>query len=198
MSSFQYLKQFVEKRRSVVVLDDFFPNLLSAFRVAEYNWYLKRFPRLIIYSTNPDFNTVHAVYAQRYPQYADRVKPYVESSLSDCAFAYINFLNNAYHFLPDLSSHCIPFIMTLYPGGGFGLEEAESDAKLDQILGSPLLRGIITTQSVTLDYLKAKGCTVPIHFIYGGVMHPIYFEGITKNRSTALISGTLKYMFCCR
>lgn len=195
MSSFQYLKQFVEKQHSVVVIDDFFPNLLSAFRVAEYNWCLERFPQLKIYSTNPDFKTVHAAYAQRYPQYADRVKPYDESSLDDCAFAYINFLNNVHRFLPALSSHCIPFLMTLYPGGGFGLGEPESDSKLDQILGSPLLRGIIATQSVTLDYLKAKGCTVPVHYIYGGAIHPIYFEGITKNKGTLLDSGAICICF---
>jgi lipopolysaccharide transport system ATP-binding protein len=166
----------------VVALDDFFPDLLSAFRVAEYNWYLECFPQFEVYSTNPDFKTVHAVYAQLYPQYADRIKPYDESSPHNCAFAYINFLNNAYHFLPALSTCCIPFIMTLYPGGGFGLGEPESDAKLAHVLDSPLLRGIIATQSVTVDYLKAKGCTVPVHYIYGGAIHPIYFEGISKKK----------------
>lgn len=194
-SSFQYLKRLFKKQRSVAVLDDCFPNLLTAFRVAEYNWYLDRFPQLKIYSANPDFKTVHAAYAQRYPQYADRVMPYVESSLDDCTFAYMNFLNNAHHFLPALSSHCIPFLMTLYPGGGFGLGEPESDAKLDQVLGSPLLRGIIATQSVTLDYLKAKGCTVPVHDIYGGAMNPVYFEGLTKSKRILLNSCALSICF---
>ena len=184
MSSFQYLKHLVEKRNSVVVLDDFFPNLLSSFRVAEYNWYLEHFPQLKIYSTNPDFKTVYAVYAQNYPQFADRIKPYGDSSLDDCAFAYINFLNNVNYFLPALSSHCIPFLMTLYPGGGFGLGDPESDAKLDKVLASPLLCGIIATQNITLDYLKAKGCTVPVHYIYGGSIHPIYFESISKEKET--------------
>jgi lipopolysaccharide transport system ATP-binding protein len=194
-SSFQYLKRLFKKRRSVVVLDDFFPNLLTAFRVAEYNWYLESFPRLKIYSTNPNFKTVHAAYAQRYPQYAERVKPYDESSLDDCTFAYMNFLNNAHHFLPALSVHGVPFLMTLYPGGGFGLGEPESDAKLDKVLGSPLLRGIIATQSVTLDYLKTKGCTVPVHDIYGAAINPIYFEGITENKSAIFDSGVVKICF---
>lgn len=194
-SSFQYLKRLLKARRSVAVLDDFFPNLLTGFRVAEYNWYLERFPRLIIYSTNPDFKTVHAAYAQRYPQYADRVKPYDESSLDDCGFAYVNFLNNAHHFLPALSSHRIPFLMTLYPGGGFGLGEPESDAKLDRVLASPLLRGIIATQSITVDYLKVKGCRVPVHDIYGGAIHPIYLEGVTKNKRTLLDHSALRICF---
>ncbi|PUE54818.1 hypothetical protein B9Z36_12495 [Limnohabitans sp. Rim8] len=195
-SSLQYLKLLVHERSSVAVLDDFFPNILTAFRVAEYNWYLEHFPQLKIYSTNPDFKTVHTAYAQLYPQYADRVMQYeAEVSLKDCAFVFMNFLNNAYHFLPALTLNCIPFIMTLYPGGGFGLMEPESDAKLDQVLSSPLLRGIIATQSVTLDYLKAKGCTVPIYDIFGGAINPIYFVDETKNKRRLINPGALRICF---
>ena len=180
-SSFQYLKRLFRKQRSVVVLDDFFPNLLTGFRVAEYNWYLKHYPRLKIYSTYQDFEAAHAAYAQFFPQYADRVLPYGESSLDNCAFVYMNFLNNAYHFLPALETHGVPFLLTLYPGGGFGLREPESDAKLDLVLGSSLLCGIIATQNVTLEYLKDRGCKVPVHDIYGGAVNPVYFDEINKN-----------------
>ncbi|MDF0604312.1 glycosyltransferase [Neisseriaceae bacterium TC5R-5] len=195
-SSLHYLKQLVDERSSVAVLDDFFPNLLTAFRVAEYNWYLEHFPQLNVYSTNPDFKAVHAAYAQLYPQYADRVMQYdAVESLKDCAFVFMNFLNNAYHFLPALTLNCIPFVMTLYPGGGFGLREPESDAKLDQVLSSSLLRGIIATQSVTLDYLKAKGCTVPVYDIFGGTINPIYFAGETKNKRLLLDPTALHICF---
>ncbi|NNF99191.1 MAG: glycosyltransferase family 4 protein [Desulfobacteraceae bacterium] len=195
MSSFQYLKQLVEEQHSIVVLDDFFPNLLSGFRIAEYNWYLRHFPQLVVYSTNPDFDSVHATYAQHYPQHSDRVKPYDDSSLNGCTFVYMNFLNNAHHFLLDLHSRCIPFLMTLYPGGGFGLWEPESDAKLLQILKSPLLLGIIATQNVTLDYLKEKGCKVPVHYIYGGVVHPIYFERRKEYKDNHFVHDSLNICF---
>lgn len=197
-SSYQFLKQFFtnnKERSTVVVLDDFFPNLLTGFRVAEYNWYLEQFPRLVIYSTVRNFKVVHAAYAKLYPQFAERVKPYRKSSLDNCAFAYINFLNNAHYFLPALNSHRVPFLMTLYPGGGFGLGEPESDMKLDQILASPMLRGIIVTQKVTLDYLKAKGCKVPVHDIYGVAVNPLYFEGVTKNKRSSLDSSDVSICF---
>jgi len=180
-SSFQYLK-WLFKKKHVAVLDDFFPNLLTGFRVAEYNWYLERFPKLTVYSTNPDFKTVHAAYAKRYPQYENRVKAYDASSLNECAFAYVNFLNNAHYFLDALSLHDTRFLMTLYPGGGFGLRELESDMKLARVLDSPLLCGIIATQSVTVDYLMAKNCSVPVHEIYGGAMNPVYFDEVTKDK----------------
>lgn len=194
-SNFQYLKRLFKPRKSVAILDDFFPNLLTAFRVAEYNWYLERFPSLIIYSTNPDFDVVYAGYAQSYPQYADRVKQYDKSSLDDCAFVYMNFLNNAAYFLPALTEKKIPFLVTLYPGGGFGLNEAESDLKLDRILRSPLLRGVIATQSITLEYLRTRGCPVPVHDIYGGAMHPLYLDNKNASRPHYLGANTLHICF---
>lgn len=194
-SSLLHLDQLLNQWQSVAVLDDFFPNLLTAFRVAEYNWYLERFPQLTIYSTNPDFKAAHAEYANLYPQYADRVRPYEQESLAGYAFSYINFLNNAHFFLPALSAHCVPFLMTLYPGGGFGLDEPESDAKLIEILESPFLRGIIATQTITLGYLKDKKCPVPVHEIYGGAINPIYFDGEIKNKNTSIESGSVRICF---
>ena len=194
-SSFHYLKQLVKGTRSAAVLDDCFPNLLTGFRVAEYNWYLERFPKLKIYSSNSDFISVHAEYAKIYPQYADRVIYYDESCLKDCGFVYVNFLNNAYKFLPALTIRRIPFFFTLYPGGGFGLNDPESDAKLNLVLNSPLLCGVIATQSVTLHYLKSKNCKVPVYDIYGGAMNPIYFESDNINQEITRPSSALSICF---
>jgi lipopolysaccharide transport system ATP-binding protein len=193
--SLQNLYRLFKKQRTVAVLDDFFPNLVTAFRVAEYNWYLDCFPQLEIYSTNSDFKAVHAAYAQRYPEYADRVKQFDESSLDNCGFVYINFLNNVHYFLPSLYLHGIPFLMTLYPGGGFGLGDPESNAKLATIIESPLLCGIIATQSVTLDYLKEKNCRVPVYDIYGATLNPLYFESDIKKRSILLNSEEMSICF---
>jgi lipopolysaccharide transport system ATP-binding protein len=85
--------------------------------------------------------------------------------------------------------------MTLYPGGGFALEEPESDAKLEQVLDSPLLCGIIATQNVTLDYLKAKKCRVPVHDIYGGAMNPIYFESVIRQKRHLQNASALSICF---
>ena len=53
--------------------------------------------------------------------------------LAGCPLVYVNFLNNAIAYLPWLLEHRVPFVTTLYPGGGFGLHEAASDAKLAQL-----------------------------------------------------------------
>jgi lipopolysaccharide transport system ATP-binding protein len=169
------------KTRRLVIVDDFFPNVLTAFRVAEYNALLQAFPALRVYSSLGEFSLFHAQYAALYPEHADRVRPYGPQSLTDADFVYLNFLNNAVQFLPDLEQHEIPFLVTLYPGGGLGLHESESDAKLLRVMSSPLLRGIITTQPITHSYVQAlarqHGLHMPaLHHIPGGVMHPLYFN----------------------
>ena len=166
----------------LVILDDFFPNLLTGFRVAEYNALLQALPGLQIYSTlpGPDFEARHAEYAQRHPTHAHRILPWRGHCPPHARRAYLNFLNNAVHFLPALEAAQVSFWMTLYPGGGFGLNEDESDRKLLTVLRSPLLAGVTVTQPVTQDYLtrlaKANGLRVPpLHRIDGVVVSPEYF-----------------------
>jgi lipopolysaccharide transport system ATP-binding protein len=160
----------------LAVLDDLFPNLLTSFRVAEYNWYLNAFPQLRIFSTNHDFESAHSDYAAVYPEHADRVSSYDDRSLDGAGFAYMNFLNNAHRFMPELELRGIPFLFTLYPGGGFGLNDPESDAKLDGVLASNELRGVVATQRVTVDYLAARTSRIDVHEIYGLGVSPKYFD----------------------
>jgi lipopolysaccharide transport system ATP-binding protein len=118
----------------ICVLDDFFPNLLTGFRVAEYNAYLAEFEHLQVLSNYGHFAVHHAQYAAQYPQFAARVREFSPQALSGFGLAYLNFLNNAVMYLPYLTQAQLPFVMTLFPGGGFGLHEPESDAKLLQCL----------------------------------------------------------------
>ncbi|MCL4747168.1 MAG: hypothetical protein KJZ83_17370 [Burkholderiaceae bacterium] len=160
-----------------LVLDDFFPNLLTGFRVAEYNALLDRFRGLRIASSYGDFDRAHAGYAALYPRFAPRVVRFDPEMLAGCRFAYLNFLNNAAQFLPWLEQHRVAFAMTLYPGGGFGLREAGSDRKLDRVLRSPLLRGLVVTQSASCDYVGPRlRAGVPVREIFGVVANPLYFE----------------------
>ncbi|MFN7043149.1 MAG: glycosyltransferase family 4 protein [Acidovorax temperans] len=168
------------KRQPWAILDDFFPNLLTGFRVAEYNAYLQAYPTLRILSTLGDFAQRHAEYAERYPEHAHRVQFFTEEALDGCGFAYLNFLNNAVLFLPHLERRRLPFVLTMYPGGGLGLNEAESDDKLKRVMSLPGLQGIITTQRVTADYLRdfapRHGLRLPpLHTVTGVVVNPLYF-----------------------
>lgn len=157
------------------VLDDFFPNLLTGFRIAEYNAYLQHFPRLTIFSTVADFDEQAQAYARLYPGLAPRVRQFSSAGAGTIRFAYLNFLNNAHAFLPYLERWNIPFVLTLYPGGGFGIDEKASDDKLARVCASQCLRRVIVTQRRTADYLKARHPTVSSSFVYGCVINPLYF-----------------------
>lgn len=169
--------------KSLLILDDFFPNLLTGFRVAEYNAYLGKFPHLRVLSSYPNFPTAHQDYASQYPEYSQRVLPLTHDQLDNCGLVYMNFLNNAYAYLPLLEERQIPFVLTLYPGGGFGLNEAASDHKLDRIMHSPLLRHVICTQKITEDYLGQRyGNHIPRTMIFGVVVNPLYFSAPVVRR----------------
>jgi lipopolysaccharide transport system ATP-binding protein len=163
------------------VLDDFFPNLLTGFRVAEYNAYLARWPALVVLSAQPDFGRCHADYARVHPQAADRVRPFAPEAVAGARLVYLNFLNNAVRFLPALAAHGVPFLLTLYPGGGFGLDDSDSDRKLRTVLTSTLLRALVVTAPATGDYLARfaarEGIALPpVTAIPGVVVNPLYFE----------------------
>lgn len=70
--------------------------------------------------------------------------------------AYCTFLNIAYWFLEALEKKRMPFVFTLYPGGGFEMNEATSDGKLRRVLGSTQFRKVIVTQQITYEYLLRK------------------------------------------
>jgi lipopolysaccharide transport system ATP-binding protein len=183
-----------------VVLDDFFPNLLTGFRVAEYNALLDEFPQFTVLSTLSDFAEQHRQYTQHYPGYATRVQPFSPRWLVACGLAYLNFLNNAAHYLPMLEKHGIPFVLTLYPGGGFGLNEKKSDDKLARVLSSAQLQALIVTQPVTEQYVhefaQRRHLTLPaMHRIDGVVVNPMYFDTFAPTREAALSGAEFNICF---
>ena len=165
----------------ICVLDDFFPNLLTGFRVAEYNTYLSEFENLHILSSYGHFEEHHEQYAAQYPQFASRVRQFSPAALAGCRLAYLNFLNNVNQFLPFLTEASLPFLFTLFPGGGFGLHEPESDEKLLRVLTSPLLRTVIVNQLITRDYLldfadRHQLPPISLQVLPGLSVNPIYFD----------------------
>ncbi len=177
----------MQKRNEILVIDDTFPNIITGFRVAEYNYYLNTIPNLRVLSICPDFDQKHREYADRYPTLASRVLPFSDEALSNCRLAYINFINNAKTFLPNLERQNIPFILNIYPGGGFGIKEERSDLILSRILISPLLRAIITTQRITTEYISRFNYSGESHEIFGGCVNPIYLEEPKRNTATNTI-----------
>lgn len=164
----------------LVILDDVFPHMLSPFRITEYNELLKYFSSSAVYSNaksflalgeTRNFNYVHKEYSALFPETASRVKYFKERNKVSAKLCYVTFLQNAYKFYDYIVKCNLPFVVELYPGGGFQLHNNDSDRKLREVVSSPLFRKIIVTQKITYDYLvENKFCRAEqIELIYGGV-----------------------------
>jgi lipopolysaccharide transport system ATP-binding protein len=179
----------------IIVLDDFFPDLSTGFRIAEFGWLLRRNIVDDVYTTASPFDELLSDFAGIEPSLASRVHAYEPMALRDADLASMVFLNNAVHYISDLEEHSVPFVVTLYPGGGLDLGDEVTHAKLTRVIGSPMLRHVITTQPRTTDYLREHfGHDIPLTEIPGVVVDTSYFvpgAGLRDNyypRSSRLLS----------
>ncbi len=174
-------RRAVPAHDGLVILDDIFPLLQSGFRLAEYNSYLGRYANAAVYSTGSAFRfanetrplrQVVADYEAAFPEFAGRVRALGPKSVPAARLYYTVFVNNAHRFLPFAEATRTPFVFTLYPGGGFQLNDAACDAKLRRIFASPCFRKVIVTQAITERYLHEKNLCPPasIRPIFGGVL----------------------------
>jgi glycosyltransferase involved in cell wall biosynthesis len=177
---------------SLLILDDSFPNLLSSPRIAEFNDYLDQFPNAIVRSTfairwpGKTRAGASARYNKLFPRLAKRYGEWHPSAVIAADLAYCVFLNNAVLFADYLERRKIPFIFTLYPGGGFNLNDPLSDQRLQRVCNSPQLRRVIVTQSITKDYLLEKGFLEPQRIAYiPGVVVP-HFDPFSEPLTTSV------------
>lgn len=183
------------RRSGLVILDDVFPLSLSGFRIAEFNGYLDAFLDAEVHSgerasslgSNRRFAELVRDYELARPRYRGRIKAFNPfRKLDRKALAYSVFANSIRRYLPILQRDDVPFVFTLYPGGGFHLDSLKSDASLREIFRAKGFRRVIATQTVTRDYLLTKGLCDPsrIELVYGGVFptHELTAERVPRRR----------------
>jgi len=168
----------------LIVLDDLFPSLATAFRIAEINAILSHFPTAVVYSSWPSRRGFRN-YATSYPGLAHRVRRFSPSRRLRGSAAYVVFLNNIFSYLERIEEARLPFVFELYPGGGFGLNEPTSNARLQRVFGSPMFSKVIVTQSIAREYLlQKKLCEEQkIEFIFGGVVSSDSLHDIPSQRA---------------
>jgi glycosyltransferase involved in cell wall biosynthesis len=159
-----------QNQKRLIILDEMFPSLFTAFRIAEFNSILRHFPTAVVYSSRArrgDFST----YAKLYPDLSRRVRRF-SSPLRLRGAAYVVFLNNIIQYIDKIEDDRLPFVLELYPGGGLLLDLARSDTRLTRVFESPYFQKVIVTQNVTRDYLlRKKFCREDqIEFIFGVVV----------------------------
>lgn len=201
---------------SIAVVDDLYPHPLCRenWRGVELEAYLNHFPNMHIYTTLAsrvliDDKTVDEImraFVASSPSIAQRVSCHPEKMIRkirkpDCF--YFIFLNNAFSSLNLINRYRVPFIFTLYPGGGFARFNEESDQKLEKLMSSPYFRGVVVTSSVTKEYLLEKGfCSIKkVLAVWGSIFNTSYLQtenypkqrfGIDKS-SMDIVFAAMKY-----
>lgn len=178
----------------LLILDSCYPLKLSGFRFVEYNQYLDIFSNSAVLTNGSDLDffklesgslpEIIANHEALFHNYKNRIKIY-NININICAqLAYVIFLNNVFSFLPYIESNKIPFIFTLYPGGGFALNDPVSDDKLKRVFQSKYFQKVIVTQMVTRDYLlKHKFCELSqIEYVYGVVTEEPHIKDILPSK----------------
>jgi hypothetical protein len=161
----------------LVVIDDIVPSDFSPFRTIEYEHYLRFFNAAVLslegwhtWIGNESFEELLG----RLPidlALKPRIVPFRTHANITARLAYVTFLGNAIRLVPYFENRQIPFILQLYPGGGFEIDRPDTDEKLRRVLLSELCRKVIVTQRITERYIVDKiGCDpAKVEHIFGGV-----------------------------
>lgn len=174
----------------LLIIDDVFPHPSNGYRLQEFGSYLTHFEKIKILAAGvwthllgSDTNIeIIKRYKQDHRSVADKVVGWNGYSFNgnvSAKLAYICFLGNAYHCIELLESLNIPFVLELYPGGSFGLDNIQSDRMLERVLSSKCFRKVIVTQQATYDYLLKKNLCAKEEIInIFGVVMPV--DDLTK------------------
>lgn len=186
---------------SIVVIDWMFPQMMPmGFRNMEINGLMDKMTNFNSYTmcpmapgveawfdhsygiTKEAFNANRNEYLKIYPKNVNRLKYINPNNKYQFKLAYSYFLAETYILLPFYEKNDIPFVFTLYPGGGFGLSNKSSDLMLQKIFTSKCFRKVIVTQKVTFEYLLTKKlCPLDkIEYLFGGYVQFLNGEALPK------------------
>lgn len=197
------------KKVDLLIFDDIFPHPVSGFRYEEFTVLLSSFKKSKIVMSPSAYSVVNTPVND----HIKHIKDFLEQNKSfknklSLKKSYVNinaklfycvFINNIFNNLNWLEKHKIPFVFTLYPGGGFQLNETLSDNKLKKVFASPMFRNVIVTQKITQDYLINNNfCnSQSIQFVFGGVVPQISLKKDLTNKKSYLINKpTFDICFC--
>jgi len=167
--------------KKLIIFDDHFPLVYSAFRFVEYTAYLEHFPESEIHSNGmvpeyhknrvQNFRNRVKEFEKQYSHLKSKVIKFNKKRRVKGRLGYTVFLNNAFDAVGYFEMNKIPFIFTLYPGGGFSFENELSDQKLFRVCSSPMFRKMIISQKNMFEYVSEKKVCSPgkIEMLYGGI-----------------------------
>lgn len=200
------------EKNTLIIFDDIFPSIYSPFRYEEYIEYLQNLENVYIFTTGKSLKAVNEnrsilevikEFEENNPRNKGRVfelneknKKILEGLKNKIAI--LTFLANVRENMEIIEKYKIPFVFTLYPGGGFVLNDQNCDLELKRICSSKYFRKVIVTQKNVYKYLiRKKICNKrQIEFIYGVVTpSEILKENNTNKRYYKYNKDTLDLCF---
>lgn len=170
------------KKYSLLIYDDMFPHPRSGFRYEEIKVLLDEFKnsKIILeptgYTFIKDDIKFHAEHLKEFitknPNEKKKLTLKKRIININTTLFYCIFLNNIYKNLDWIEKHKIPFVFTLYPGGGFMVHNKHSDYMLKKVTDSNQFKGVIVSQLFTKNYLIDNNfCKADqINYIFGCVV----------------------------
>ena len=198
----------------LIIIDDILPHNLSSFRNVEIKEYIKKYSNIVFINISKaplnENNFIKEVIDNNIKYFQtdfndeelENIKNYINTF--DKKVAMITFLNNIYGYdgevLKFLEENNITFSFTLYPGGGFFIND-ETKEKLKRIFASPKFYKVIVTQKKSLEYLVTNNlCPINnIKFIYGLPISPSMLKLKLKRReynNDAINICFVAYKYC--
>ncbi len=206
-SKIYYYKGF--NKNNLLILDDIFPNSISGFRFEEFTQILLQVEKSKLISTGSSYPLLNATqedhkkhivdFKFKYPNLKNQLFKSSRIINFNAKLVYCIFINNIYNNLFWIEKYKIPFVFTLYPGGGFQVNDEISDFKLKKVFESKQFRKVIVTQKFTQDYLIKNNFCKPetIEFIFGGVVPQISLnKDLTSKKNYLINKPTLDIVFC--
>ena len=168
----------------LLIIDDTFPSLKSGFRYVEFTTYLHEFKNSFIITSGKNIEALDKKsaadvinnYKEKFPDLSHKVILKTgKIHFKTRSLVYLTFLNNIFSILTQIEAAKVPFVFTLYPGGGFLLNDPICDRKLKRVFSSPCFKKVIVTQLVTYNYIINKRMCSPekIQMVFGVVMPEI-------------------------
>ncbi len=197
---------FITEKYDLIIIDDVFPNPISSWRHEEFLMYLDKIDASIcVLCTGSSIGALHQkqgikkyiqLFGKRYPNHKLKVKRFEYFRKVKVKHAYLLFLDNTSQHLQFLSKNNIPFSFTLYPGAGLFLNQKKTKTSIVKIEKSNLLKNVITTQTITTNYLLDNNL-IPkdkIKFIYG-VVTPTAMLNLNNNNKEFFINDNMNIAF---
>ncbi|MEO8236814.1 MAG: glycosyltransferase family 4 protein [Flavobacterium sp.] len=206
-----FLKQIFVKgfyKNDLFIYDDIFPHPISGFRHEEFKILLNVFKKSKIIvepisypalKTAVKIHKIHILeFKSKFPELENKFIEKKTIVNVNTKLFYCVFLSNIYRNLVWLEKYKIPFVFTLYPGGGFQVEDLISDQILQKVLASPQFRKVIVTQLYTKEYLiKNNFCEAnKIEYVFGCVVPQLSLNANLSFKKKYPDKETFDIVFC--